>query len=717
MKTTLATRPVTYHPTPPRRGRWLASLLVVVLAVNTAAPTPAQNVPSEPIVSVAVEAEAVVDVAPAAGVVPVVPAETARPQSLYERTLQGTVLIHVPNFGSGSGWVIDAQERLIVTNYHVVANHDSALVFFPAFKDGRLVSEMQHYLDRVRPLYARVIDSDSKRDLAVIQVDTLPETAAALPVAAENPMQGETVHSIGSPSGSDALFVYTSGTVRAVCRSQHYFSTGQYVDAMVVETQSPTNPGDSGGPVVNDAGEVVAVVSSGNMGARLISTFISVEEVHAYMAEVRNWLNPEQAAEFHDRGKNYFGKRRFGRAVADFDEAISLSPDVAAYYNDRGDAYYSLGHYDRALADFTQAIRRDKAYALAFSNRGWTFYQKGDYSTAVEDFEEAIRLDSTLDEAHSGLAAVHYAQGDLEQALASYTQAIRLSPESGSYYNRRGFVHYQRQDYYAAIKDYNEAIRLWPNNDVFRNNRGNALLQLGRIEEAIADYSSAIEIDPQYAPWRRDRGYAYLLLKALPEALADYNAAIELDPKVAEYYNGRGNVWFAAAMYEQALQDYTSALQLDASVGLYWLNRSNAWAKLGRSGEAQQDRQRAIQLDPSLVSTELKQHFRRKLQVVNNTGEPIRVYLYYYTQTANGDWAWYPGNPQRVNAISYTFEPGETSYLSHRDVQVKAAAVMIWAEGLRTGRRWDEFANQALMLVDEEGYMAAEMETHTVKFD
>ena len=47
------------------------------------------------------------------------------------------------------------------------------------------------------------------------------------------------------------------------------FENGQTVEAMFLETQKPVNPGDSGGPTVNDRGELVAVVSSGNPKADL----------------------------------------------------------------------------------------------------------------------------------------------------------------------------------------------------------------------------------------------------------------------------------------------------------------------------------------------------------------------------------------------------------------------------------------------------------------
>ena len=57
---------------------------------------------------------------------------------------------------------------------------------------------------------------------------------------------------MGNPGASDAYWVYTSGAISQVYQKTIRYNT-QTVQARVLETQSPINPGDSGGPVVNDA--------------------------------------------------------------------------------------------------------------------------------------------------------------------------------------------------------------------------------------------------------------------------------------------------------------------------------------------------------------------------------------------------------------------------------------------------------------------------------
>ncbi len=55
---------------------------------------------------------------------------------------------------------------------------------------------------------------------------------------------------------------------------------------MILETDAPVNPDDSGGAVVNDRCELVAVVSHGRLLNQLVSGHIDVEEVR-YLLRAR----------------------------------------------------------------------------------------------------------------------------------------------------------------------------------------------------------------------------------------------------------------------------------------------------------------------------------------------------------------------------------------------------------------------------------------------
>jgi len=207
---------------------------------------------------------------------------------VYEEALQSTTWVITKTSGktsSGTGVLVDLEKKLVVTNYHVVGEARTAIIFFPAMQNGKPVVTRKHYVDNVKTLgiRGRVLGVDRKRDLALIQLDRLPESGVkAIPLAAESPKPGEDIQSVGNPGSSDALWVYVSGTVRSVYKKQFRTGAGDH-EFMVVETQLAINTGDSGGPVVNGAGELVAISQAFSPTARLLSYSVDVSEVKGFL--------------------------------------------------------------------------------------------------------------------------------------------------------------------------------------------------------------------------------------------------------------------------------------------------------------------------------------------------------------------------------------------------------------------------------------------------
>ena len=206
---------------------------------------------------------------------------------VYQQVLRSTVWVLAKNSegtSSGTGVLIDADRKLVVTNSHVVGDSRVAVIFFPDIQDGQPVVGRKHYLTNVRKLgiRGRVVAVDRKRDLALIELQKLPADAQAIPLAEKGIGPGEDVQSIGNPGSSDALWVFTSGTVRSVYQKKFRTGSGEH-DFRVVETQSPINSGDSGGPVVNNDGQLVAISQAIAPKARLVSYCVDIGEVREMM--------------------------------------------------------------------------------------------------------------------------------------------------------------------------------------------------------------------------------------------------------------------------------------------------------------------------------------------------------------------------------------------------------------------------------------------------
>ncbi|WP_145241205.1 HEAT repeat domain-containing protein [Urbifossiella limnaea] len=189
--------------------------------------------------------------------------------------------------------LIHGPRKLVLTNYHVVETAGEATVFFPV-NDGKgdLITDLAHYTANAAKLRvtAKVIARDAGRDLAVLELDRVPAEAFGLPLAGQPAATGAAVYSIGgSGAGAregGALWRFSVGAVRGRSRKTFRFPDGQVIAAMILETQKPVNPGDSGGPTANDRGELVGVVSMFDRSQNLVVNDIDLTEVRAYLTKV-----------------------------------------------------------------------------------------------------------------------------------------------------------------------------------------------------------------------------------------------------------------------------------------------------------------------------------------------------------------------------------------------------------------------------------------------
>lgn len=315
-------------------------------------------------------------------------------KEIYRRTVRSTAWV-LTNDGSGTGWLADRAGKLLVTNHHVTGKNETVLVVFPSAQDGKVVAERSFYKKNGRPIRGQVVASDPKRDLALIQLESIPEEAAALKLAAESSTPSDRVHSVGNPGTSDALWVYTTGTVRQVYRRKIKLE-GQEVDARVLETQAPLNPGDSGGPVVNDSGELIGVTSAVNRAAQLMSLCIDVSEVRDFLNAAQPLQGPRSAADYLKRARQHYGKNQLDLALADYTEAIRLDPKDFVPYRNRAVVHNRKGDYQKAVADCTEALRLNPKDPYAYLWRGRSYAKLGESAKAQADLREAGRLDPSL---------------------------------------------------------------------------------------------------------------------------------------------------------------------------------------------------------------------------------------------------------------------------------------------------------------------------------
>ena len=166
------------------------------------------------------------------------------PSIVKIRTLDGDPpppgLISEP--GKGAGFVIK-EDGSILTNYHVVAGSERIVV---TFADG-LESP------------AVVASSQPERDLAILAPARIPDDLKPAVLAPSGQLApGDLVVALGFPFGMGPSV--SAGVVSGLNRS-YQIPNGERLDGLI-QFDAAVNPGSSGGPLVNQAGEVLGVVTA-----------------------------------------------------------------------------------------------------------------------------------------------------------------------------------------------------------------------------------------------------------------------------------------------------------------------------------------------------------------------------------------------------------------------------------------------------------------------
>lgn len=158
-----------------------------------------------------------------------------------------TVVDYQHVMGTGTGFVIDGGGQ-VLTNYHVVQGAD----VITAVVGGRSFG-------------ADIVGYDRGRDIAVLQL----RGAGGLPTAALGDSNritiGEPVIALGNAQGTNSPLTRETGTVTALGRliSAEDELTGAKTEMTgLFEIAAPVRAGDSGGPVVNGAGQVIGVTTA-----------------------------------------------------------------------------------------------------------------------------------------------------------------------------------------------------------------------------------------------------------------------------------------------------------------------------------------------------------------------------------------------------------------------------------------------------------------------
>jgi len=252
----------------------------------------------------------------------------------------------------------------------------------------------------------------------------------------------------------------------------------------------------------------------------------------------------------HDlnRGKQYYQKRDYSRAIEYFSEVISFSQykDILMVYKNIRQAYLGRGKVYRAkklwqlaYEDFVNAIHLNPHDPIAYTETAYLYYQQRKLDSAIDYFNDAISLDPEFTRALHGLGMCYLKKGDWELALKNFTQGIKYQPQEGLAYSSRAVIYLHKKQFDAALEDLDTAIK----------------------QCSLSTYPHHIE--------QRRRAVAFILKKDFLKAHEELNQLIQKNPRYVSGFLLRGIAYLHQGDHAKASQDFQTAKQLTTNLIIY----------------------------------------------------------------------------------------------------------------------------------------------------
>jgi S1-C subfamily serine protease len=176
-------------------------------------------------------------------------------------------------YTAGTGMILTSN-GYIVTNNHVV--EDATTITVTIAHHGKHIP-------------ASFVGADPADDIALIKVDGFSHLPTVKFANSSDASLGERVVAIGNALGKGGTPATTSGTILALNRSiaatDELQASAEHLDGMI-EASSPIQPGNSGGPLLDDHAQVLGM-NTANDGGRSTAFAIPIDEVAQMVSAIR----------------------------------------------------------------------------------------------------------------------------------------------------------------------------------------------------------------------------------------------------------------------------------------------------------------------------------------------------------------------------------------------------------------------------------------------
>lgn len=469
---------------------------------------------------------------------------------------------------SGTGFAISSN-GYIVTNHHVINNAKKIEI------KGVNKNYQQSYS-------AEVVISDERNDLAVLKIsDPLFSSLGTIPYALRNNLAdvGENVFVLGYPMTT------TMGTEIKLTNGIISSKTGFQGDISTYQISAPVQPGNSGGPLFDNSGNLIGIVNAKHGLAENAGYAIKVSYLKSLIElintppnipsinTISNKTLPEKVKLLSDFVYiivvNDFSGNNSSNVSGNNQKFKETSSKDALFYYNQASAKYQNDDLDGAYTDFTKVIELDPNNAGAYFFRGLiSLYHKRNFEFAINDFTKCIQMKPDIIDAYFYRGMSFHEQKKHIDAIKDFTACIKSDSKNTDALFMRALEKSELNDRQGAINDYDEIIKLE-----------------GKVEPRIYRMSTVYN----------NKAYSLVGLGKYSEALPFVNKALNLDKSEAYIWDTRGEIYYNLGEYDKCIKDMDKAISIEESDNSYYI-RGLAKVKQGKKIEGCSDLSKAGEL-------------------------------------------------------------------------------------------------------------------------
>jgi tetratricopeptide (TPR) repeat protein len=378
--------------------------------------------------------------------------------------------------GYGSGVVIGLDR--VLTAWHVIDTAHAATITLKCCDTSPALG---------------LVAVDVQQDLAVLAVDLPDDHAVPVPIAPMVPADGElaTVSMVMPQLG-------VAFSTKPVLSVREWPG-----DGLRLRSPVPSLAGSSGSPVLNDEGQLVAIIH-GNGGAETTSSAVATSDVLPAEFDLiplseyaTRSIDDDTRAKRLWRQAAQFGRNNdFASEKPLVEQVVALNPNHWKGWLNLGICIDMLGDPAGAIAPIQRSIDIEPSYGESRYSLGLVHLKLGHRDEAITSFLKAIELDPFYNKPHGMLAVAYYQTNQLDAAITQGWRAVELDPDAPEHtLNLSTFLEESGQ--VAEAADLLE--RFTDNNSGFAHHLkrlGGLCLDLREARRAESAYRRAHEINP-----------------------------------------------------------------------------------------------------------------------------------------------------------------------------------------------------------------------------